>query len=200
MTDVPVEQADAATKPSSNSGDSAERSDSRRSGRRAPRADEPPPDLGAATALAHTFMDGLLDAAGLQGTTTITVVDGEVLVDVAGKDAAAEKDLGLFIGPKGQTLLAVQDLARAVVSRRDIGYVPLRLDVAGYWAARREALGRFVREEIAPSVVSSGMARVLEPMSAADRKIVHDALSEVDGITTRSQGEDPHRRVVIAPA
>jgi spoIIIJ-associated protein len=53
---------------------------------------------------------------------------------------------------------------------------------------------------MADEVKQSGVARVLEPMSSADRKIVHDALSEVEGIGTRSEGDDPYRRVVITPA
>ena len=54
--------------------------------------------------------------------------------------------------------------------------------------------------QMAVEVKESGVARVLEPMSSADRKIVHDALSEVEGIATRSEGDDPYRRVVITPA
>ena len=54
--------------------------------------------------------------------------------------------------------------------------------------------------QMAEEVKASGVARVLEPMSSADRKIVHDTLSEFDGIVTRSEGEDPQRRVIIAPA
>ena len=61
-----------------------------------------------------------------------------------------------------------------------------------------EALDRFA-VQMADEVKQSGVARVLEPMSSADRKIVHDALSEVEGITTRSEGDDPYRRVVITP-
>jgi spoIIIJ-associated protein len=150
-------------------------------------------DLEAASARVVAFLDGLLAAANASGSASATVVDGEVLVDVTGDD------LGLFIGPKGQTLLAVQELARAVVSRRDVGFVRLRLDIAGYWIARREALGKFAHD-VARSVIESGVTRVLEPMGAADRKIVHDAVAEIDGVVTRSQGEDPHRRVVISPA
>ena len=55
-------------------------------------------------------------------------------------------------------------------------------------------------EEQAELVISSGEERTLEPMSPADRKVVHDAINEVDGVTTRSEGEDARRHVVIAPA
>ena len=88
-----------------------------------------------------------------------------------------------------------------VASQRRLGDhdTRLRVDVGGYRERRRVALGQFALK-MAEEVTASGVARVLEPMSSADRKIVHDSLSGVDGIATRSEGEDPQRRVIIAPA
>jgi len=143
---------------------------------------------------ATRFMSGLLEAFGLQGSVSL-VQDGEDLeVQVAGDE------LGLLVGPRGSTLQAVQDLAR-VASQRRLGDhdTRLRVDVGGYRERRRAALGAFA-VKMADEVRSSGVARVLEPMSSADRKIIHDTLSEVEGIATRSEGDDPYRRVVIAPA
>jgi len=142
---------------------------------------------------AKAFIEELVAAFGLQGETTL-VEDGDDLeVTVAGAD------LGLLVGPKGATLQAVQDLAR-VASQRRLGdhSTRLRVDVGGYRVRRREALGRFVTQ-VADDVQRSGTARALEPMSSADRKIVHEALLETTGVTTRSEGEDPDRRVVIEP-
>lgn len=143
---------------------------------------------------ATRFMSGLLEAFGLQGQVSL-VQDGEDLeVQVAGDE------LGLLVGPRGSTLQAVQDLAR-VASQRRLGDhdTRLRVDVGGYRERRRAALGAFA-VKMADEVKSSGVSRVLEPMSSADRKIIHDTLSEVEGIATRSEGDDPYRRVVIAPA
>jgi spoIIIJ-associated protein len=143
---------------------------------------------------ATRFMSGLLEAFGLQGSVAL-VQDGEDLeVQVAGEE------LGLLVGPRGTTLQAVQDLAR-VASQRRLGDhdTRLRVDVGGYRERRRAALGAFA-EKMADEVKTSGVARVLEPMSSADRKIIHDTLSGVEGIATRSEGDDPYRRVVIAPA
>jgi spoIIIJ-associated protein len=75
----------------------------------------------------------------------------------------------------------------------------LRVDVSGYRQRRKEALERFTLQ-VAGEVVASGERRMLEPMGAADRKIVHDAAQNVEGVTTLSEGEEPHRRVVITPA
>jgi len=143
---------------------------------------------------ARRFMVGLLGAFGAEGDVEV-VRDGDDLeVRVAGEN------LGLLVGPRGTTLQAVQDLARVAAQRRLGDHdTRLRVDVGGYRERRREALGRFA-VQMADEVKASGVARVLEPMSSADRKIIHDTLSGVDGIETRSEGDDPQRRVVIAPA
>jgi spoIIIJ-associated protein len=140
------------------------------------------------------FIDELVTAFAFTGTTEL-IEDGDDLeVRVHGDN------LGLLVGPRGTTLQAVQDLAR-VASQRRLGDhdTRLRIDIGGYRQRRKEALDRFA-QQMADEVKQSGVARVLEPMSAADRKIVHDALSEVEGIGTRSEGDDPYRRVVITPA
>ena len=143
---------------------------------------------------ARKFIDELVAAFAFTGTTEL-IEDGDDLeVRVHGEN------LGLLVGPRGTTLQAVQDLAR-VASQRRLGDhdTRLRIDIGGYRQRRKEALDRFATQ-MADEVKQSGVARVLEPMSSADRKIVHDALSEVDGIGTRSEGDDPYRRVVITPA
>jgi spoIIIJ-associated protein len=143
---------------------------------------------------ARKFIDELVTAFAFTGTTEL-IEDGDDLeIRVHGEN------LGLLVGPRGTTLQAVQDLAR-VASQRRLGDhdTRLRVDIGGYRQRRKEALDRFALQ-MAEEVKQSGVARVLEPMSSADRKIVHDALSEVDGIGTRSEGDDPYRRVVITPA
>ncbi|MBI4933688.1 MAG: Jag N-terminal domain-containing protein [Actinobacteria bacterium] len=142
---------------------------------------------------ATRFMSGLIEAFGYTGAVEL-VEDGDDLeVRVQGKE------LGLLVGPRGTTLQAVQDLAR-VASQRRLGDhdTRLRVDVGGYRERRRQALGQFA-QQMADEVKASAVARVLEPMSSADRKIIHDTLADVEGIATRSEGDDPYRRVIIAP-
>ncbi len=143
---------------------------------------------------ARKFIDELVAAFAFTGTTEL-IEDGDDLeIRVHGDN------LGLLVGPRGTTLQAVQDLAR-VASQRRLGDhdTRLRVDIGGYRQRRKEALDRFAMQ-MAEEVKQSGVARVLEPMSSADRKIVHDALSGMEGIATRSEGDDPYRRVVITPA
>jgi spoIIIJ-associated protein len=143
---------------------------------------------------ASEFLSGLVAAFGTKGDVTVHREDGEIEVRVEGTE------LGLMVGPGGATLLAIQDLTR-VASQRRLGDQDsrLRIDIAGYRERRREALSRFATK-VADEVKETGSARMLEPMSSADRKIVHDTLVEYEGVTTRSEGEDPRRRVVVEPA
>jgi spoIIIJ-associated protein len=143
---------------------------------------------------AEAFLSGLVEAFGLNGTVTSEEVDDAVEVRIDGED------LGLLIGPKGRTLWALQELTKTVVQRQQGGGLStrIRVDVAGYRERRKAALERFT-QDAAAAVLESGQARALEPMGAADRKVVHDTVNDIDGVVTRSEGEDPRRRVVIAP-
>ena len=171
-----------------------------RSAERAPRAEREPKtnatpiDPTTVSAAATTFLEGLLVASDIRGSVSATVTGEDIDINVDGDGAS------MYVGAKGATLLALQDLTR-VVSQRRLGdhETHLRVDVAHYREKRREALGRFAIK-VANDVLATGQPRVLEPMNSADRKIVHDALVDMDGIATRSQGQDPHRRVVVALA
>lgn len=147
-------------------------------------------------AAAEGFARGLVDAFGLDATTS-SQVDGteiEVRIDAAGDG------LGLLIGPSGRTLLAIQDLARVAAQRRLGDHeTRLRVDVAGYRDKRRAALERFA-QEVAELVRASGVPRSLEPMPSSDRKVIHDTLTTIDGVVSRSEGEDPYRRIIVSPA
>ena len=151
-------------------------------------------DPAAVGAAASEFLSGLVKAFGTTGQVTVNREEEEIEVRVDGTE------LGLMVGPGGGTLMAIQDLTR-VASQRRLGDqdTRLRVDIAGYRERRKAALGRFA-EKVAEEVKATGAARRLEPMNSADRKIVHDTLIEFEGVTTRSEGEDPKRRVVVEPA
>lgn len=139
------------------------------------------------------FLEGLLESLDIEGDIKrVKVDDDTVELGVEGAD------LGLLIGPKGQTLTAVHELSRTVLQRRATGRHDgrVRIDIGGYRQRRQEALARFVRQQ-AEEVVAQGVSRSLEPMNAVDRKVVHDTINEIDGVSTLSEGIDPNRRVVI---
>ena len=143
------------------------------------------------------FLRGLAGQFGVDDTeTAIERVDEETVeIRLTGGD------LGLLIGPKGQTLQLIQELARTTVQRRGGGTQEgrIRIDIAGYRQRRSEALARFT-EQVAADVVAAGSPKALEPMNPADRKVVHDTANGIEGVRTVSEGERARRRVVILPA
>ncbi len=144
--------------------------------------------------VAREFLDGLVGRMSLEAQVGVTQPEEDTIeLNLEGPD------LGLLIGPKGATLLAIQDLTRTVVQRKtSAANGRIMVDVAGYRRKRKDALARFTRQ-VAAEVQATGTRRVLEPMSAADRKIVHDTVNGIEGVETVSEGEDPQRRVVILP-
>ncbi len=167
---------------------------------RAPKAPKEPamngsaPTNGSEADSAAAFLSGLATAFGYDSTTeTVNGEGGDVEVRLQGPE------LGPLIGPRGQTLQAVQELTRLVAQpygRERQGR--LHVDIGGYRERRREALARFTTQ-VADEVRTTGQSRMLEPMSAPDRKVVHDTAATIDGVTSRSEGEDPQRRVVLDP-
>lgn len=150
-----------------------------------------PDEVGAA---AVAFMDGLTAAFGVDGSASLQIDDLELHVDVTGTE------LGLLVGPGGRTLNAIQDLARVSAQRRLGDHdTRLRIDVAGYRERREAALAAFARD-VAEQVRTSGTPRSLEAMTSSDRKVVHDVLNEESGVSSRSVGEDPDRRIIVDPA
>lgn len=145
--------------------------------------------------VAVAFVEGVMKGFGLTASVAAQVIDEDTV------RVAVEGDgLGVLIGTKGKTLDALQDLTRTAVFRETgarHGYVVV--DVNDYRAKRREALARFT-EGVASEVADTGEAKSLEPMSPADRKVVHDTVNGIDGVTTSSQGEEPRRYVVISPS
>jgi spoIIIJ-associated protein len=141
------------------------------------------------------FTRGLVDAFGAKAEVASRFEDEDtVLVEATGEN------LGLLVGPRGATLAAIEELVRTVVQRQTGGHgVRVHVDVGGYRAKRREALAEFARQ-LAGRVRDEDAEQALEPMGASDRKVVHDVVAEMDGVSTSSEGEAPRRRVVIRPS
>jgi spoIIIJ-associated protein len=151
--------------------------------------------LGEQATVAADFLGGLLAAFDAKGAVEVRDIDEETV-----ELAVTGEELGLLIGPKGATLAALQEVTRTVVQRQTGGRNGrILVDVGGYREKRRMALAMFTRE-IAAQVRETGVRKALDPMSAADRKIVHDVVNELEGVSTTSEGEEPNRRVVIEPS
>ena len=141
------------------------------------------------------FLDGIIKGFNVEASSTTHLEEERIIGSINGDD------VGLLIGPRAGTLLAIQDLARTTVQRHASGRRTNRLsvDVGGYRERRKASLIEFTHRQI-ETVNESGEALVLEPMGSADRKIIHDAVAENDSVTSSSQGDEPRRYVIIHPA
>lgn len=141
--------------------------------------------------VAKGFLVGLLDSFGLEGEVTTRIDDDVLYLDVSGEQTEA------LVGQKGSVMQSVLELTRTVVQRKTYGAPRMRIDIAGYGERRREAL-RIYAGKLAEQVIDEQSEIMLEPMNAADRKVLHDAVAEIDGVRSFSEGEEPRRAVVIA--
>ena len=136
------------------------------------------------------FLRGLLTAMELEAEVTAATEGDSAFLDVVGEG------LGVLIGRRGQTLDALQEVTRTAVQRRLRSRARLLVDVEGYRARRRSSLADYARE-IAERAKERGTEIELEPMTAYERKVVHDAVGEVEGASSFSEGEEPNRKVVV---
>ena len=173
---------------------SSESSRETRSPRRSYR-DEPiePAMVEADTERAGDFLEGLLDALDVDGDITTWVDEVGGHIDLEGSE------LDVLVGSNGETLDALQELTRLAVLRQSKRRARLLLDINGFRARQREQLVSIVKAT-AEQVIRTREDHEFQPMTPAERKIVHDAVAAIDGARTESLGEDPHRRVVIRPA
>ncbi len=183
VDDDAVDQTDDSAAAPATDGDSAGR---------APTRPTAPADLEKEGEIAADYLEDLLDIADLDGDIDMDVERDRALVSVVGGD------LDHLVGRNGAVLEALQELTRLAVHAQTGARSRLMLDVGGYRAGRKAVLTELGRTT-AETVRSTGEKVRLEPMSPFERKVVHDAVAEA-GLTSESEGEEPHRRVVVLPS
>lgn len=146
--------------------------------------------------VAADFLEQLLDIADLDGDIDVDV-DGD-RPSVAIVDSEEGRVPRRLVGTDGKVLEALQELTRLAVQAETGERSRLMLDVAGFRADRRAALVELAREVVA-RVKESGEAEALDPMSAFERKVVHDEVL-AGGLSSESEGAEPRRHVVVLPA
>ena len=164
-------------------------------------ADDSSPADGAPSR--HELLVAEGDAAGdyLERLLDILDFDGDIDLDVEGERAIVsiigEGDVDRLVGDHGEVLDALQELTRLAAMAETGQRSRLMLDIAGYRARRRAELSELGRTT-AETVASTGEAVRLAPMNPFERKVVHDAVGLVEGVSSSSEGEEPQRRVVIS--
>ena len=150
-------------------------------------------DVEAQAEVVGEFLEGLVASFGLEGTVATRVEDELIIADLTGEQTEA------LVGQKGAIMQSVGELVRTVVQRKTHRRARLRLDIGGYLERRREALTIYANR-LAQQVLDEGGELMLESMNPADRKVVHDAVADIEGVRSFSEGEEPRRSVVISLA
>jgi spoIIIJ-associated protein len=148
-------------------------------------------ELEPAAAL-EELLEEVADGLSLDVDVEVREDDGVLRGNLRGED------VGLFIGRRGQTIDAVQHLAQRIVFREGPSPVRVVVDADGYRERRAESL-QADAEGAAEEALRSGAPVELEPMPAAERRIVHEYLRDRGGVETHSEGDEPERRLVVSP-
>lgn len=142
--------------------------------------------------IAADYLEQLLDIVDYDGDIDLDVENDRAVVSIEGEDLTA------LVGPRGETLDALQELTRLAVAQKTGVRSRLMLDVGGHRARRRQQLQELATAT-ATNVGETGESVRLSPMNPFERKVVHDAIAAIDGVHSESEGEEPSRRVVVLP-
>lgn len=143
-------------------------------------------------AMIRDYIDRIMGAMDLAYTLSVDFKDNEIDVSIDGQ----KEETGIVIGKHGSTLNGIQIVLSAMVNQRSEDFRRVIVDCSGYRKKREQVLKR-IAGKTANKVLKTNKSIKLEPMNAQERRIIHACLANVDGIRTRSEGKDPHRRVVI---
>lgn len=193
-TAVPARNGDSKQRGQRNQTQSKGRHMSEQGEKREPKIDDRPEmSIEEQARIAAEFLEGLVDAFGLEGTVTTKIEDDVIVADVDGEQTEA------LVGVRGSVRSAIHELTRTVMQRYAHDTARLRLDIAGYAERRRQALTIYA-ERLIDQLLQEGGEIMLEPMSPADRKVIHDAAAAREGVSSYSEGESPRRYVVLTAA
>lgn len=143
-------------------------------------------------AAALDFVAKVLSGIGVRGNISSYREEDTIYINVTGRD------VGAIIGRRGETMDAIQYLTSLVLNRHSEQHLRVILDIGGYRKRREETLVSLAKRT-AEKVIKVQKSYEMEPMSAAERRIIHSALQDFPGVTTFSEGEEPERCVIISP-
>ena len=141
---------------------------------------------------ARDFISKILETFELENIVEMELKDNVLNINVNGD----ENRLGILIGKRGVTLDSIQYILNLIVNKKSSRYIRVNLDSSGYREKRKETLINLAKK-MANKVTKTGRSVKLEPMNSYERKIIHTALQDYEGVLTHSEGKDPFRKVVI---
>ena len=142
--------------------------------------------------VAGDYLERLLDVLDFDGDIDLDVEAGRAVVSIDGGE-----DLDKLVGDRGAVLEALQELTRLAVHQSLGNRSRLMLDIAGWRRSRRDELTE-LGTRTAKEVLDSGQSVRLRPMTPFERKVVHDAVAEIKGVESESEGEEPRRQVIVS--
>jgi spoIIIJ-associated protein len=151
-------------------------------------------DITDTMALAKVRLEELISFMGANVDAKVDHTDDGIELNIESSTFSPR-----LIGHRGETLRAIEYLINQIVKRQDPEAPRILVDVAGYKQARRQSLQEMAAE-IAARVKETGAEEELKPMNPAERRIIHMALREIDGVETESRGTDRERRIVVKPS
>jgi spoIIIJ-associated protein len=141
--------------------------------------------------VAQEYVGAILSKMGIDPASEVTVTDNGAVIDFKGDGT------GTIIGKRGETLDALQYLSAMICNKGEKDYYRITLDSCGYRAKRKVILEELAKK-VSKNVLRTGRSQSLEPMNPYERRIIHATISEIDGVTSRSIGEEPFRKVIIS--
>lgn len=141
--------------------------------------------------IAVDYITSILNAMDIKAEFTVYQNESGAVINVE-----SGENNGTIIGRRGETLDSIQYLCSIIANKGDKDYFRLTIDCLGYRSKRKETLQQLAAK-VAKSVLRTGRLQRLEPMNPYERRVIHSAVSEIEGVSSRSEGEEPYRKIVI---
>lgn len=141
--------------------------------------------------LAQDYIISILRAMGITAEFTVYQNETGAVINVESDNN------GSIIGRRGETLDAIQYLCSIIANKGDKEYFRITIDCFGYRKKRRETLEQLATK-VARSVLHTGRSQPLEPMNPYERRVIHSAISKIEGVSSRSVGEEPYRKIIVS--
>lgn len=141
--------------------------------------------------LARDYITSILRAIGIDAEYTIYQNETGAVINIESDNN------GTIIGRRGETLDSIQYLCSIIANKGDKDYYRITIDCLGYRSKRKDTLEQLAAK-VAKSVLRTGRSQPLEPMNPYERRVIHSAISKIDGVSSRSVGEEPYRKIIIS--